>query len=152
MTFFGEIAGWGDLQETVRQHLVRSCTQHVSPLVGETQRMLASKELDPFRAEIEAICGRLEQERHSHGGKKNYHTMIVAYFLDMAKVWAQLRRVTTANAKVCFVIGDSAPYVIHLPVETWMGQLALAAGFRSWSFEKTRDRNVTWKNRKHRGP
>jgi hypothetical protein len=152
MTFFGEIAGWADLQETVRQHLVRSCTQHVAPLVGQTGKILASKELDPIRGQIEPICERLEKVRHAHGGKKNYHTMIATYFLDMANVWTQLRRVTSANARACFVIGDSAPYGIHVPVEAWMGQLARAAGFRSWSFEKTRDRNVKWKNRKHRIP
>ena len=31
MTFMGEIRGWGDLQEAVRQHLVRACSQHVPP-------------------------------------------------------------------------------------------------------------------------
>src|SRR5207302_252392 len=54
MTFFGEVAGWGDLQESVRKYLVRSCTQHVSPIVGDTPAILASQELDPIRPEIEA--------------------------------------------------------------------------------------------------
>ena len=31
MAFMGEIRGWGDLQETVRRHLVRACSQHVPP-------------------------------------------------------------------------------------------------------------------------
>jgi hypothetical protein len=53
---------------------------------------------------------------------------------------------------VCFVVGDSAPYGVYVPVERWLGELALAAGFHSYSFEKTRDRNVKWKNRKHRVP
>jgi len=152
MTFIGDIAGWGDLQENVRRYLVRSCTQHVSPIVGATDELLASKELDPIRTEIEPVVRRLEKERHEHGGKKNYHTMIAAYFLDMAKVWRQLRRIASPEAKVCFVIGDSAPYGIHVAVERWMGQLAVAAGFHGYSFEKTRDRNVKWKNRKHRVP
>ena len=85
MTFFGDIAGWGSLQKTVREHLLRSCTQHVSPLVSETSRLLAVKLLDPIRAEIEMVCGNLEKERFLHGGKKSNHTMIVAYFLDMAE-------------------------------------------------------------------
>jgi hypothetical protein len=152
MTFFGEIAGWGDLQDAVRKYLVRSCTQHVSPIVGDTDKILQSVELDPIRPEIAMVCARLEKERSSHGGKKNYHTMIAAYFLDMAKVWKQLRRVTARGARVCFVIGDSAPYGVYVPVDAWMGQLAVASGFRSSSFEKTRDRNVKWKNRKHRVP
>ena len=36
MAFLGEIRGWGDLQETVRRHLVRACSQHVPPNVGES--------------------------------------------------------------------------------------------------------------------
>jgi len=53
---------------------------------------------------------------------------------------------------VCFVIGDSAPYGVYVPVMEWMGRLAASAGFRNYEFEKTRDRNVKWKNRKHRVP
>jgi hypothetical protein len=34
----------------------------------------------------------------------------------------------------------------------WMGRLAVAAGFADFRFEKLRDRNIKWKNRKHRVP
>ena len=40
----------------------------------------------------------------------------------------------------------------YVPVIEWMGALAQAAGFESFEFEKTRERNVKWKNRKHRVP
>jgi hypothetical protein len=152
MSFFGDINGWSDLQESVRKYLIRSCTQHVSPIVAETGAILARAELKPIREEIVPICLKLEHERLSHGGKKNYHTMIAAYFSDMAKTWIALRRVVARGGRTVFVIGDSAPYGIHVPVERWLGQLAVAAGFRSFSFEKTRDRNIKWKNRKHRVP
>ena len=34
-----------------------------------------------------------------------------------------------------------------------MGELAcLASGFKSFTFRKTRDRNIKWKNRKHTVP
>jgi len=152
MSFFGQVAGWGDLQDAVRKHLVRSCTQHVSTIVGDTEEILAGQELGPIREDIVPVVAALERERHQHGGKKNYHTMIAAYFWDMARVWGQLRRVSAEGSRVCFVVGDSAPYGIHVPVERWMGELALAVGFCSYSFVKTRDRNVKWKNRKHRVP
>ncbi|MBX9678879.1 MAG: hypothetical protein K2X38_08935 [Gemmataceae bacterium] len=152
MTFFGEIEGWGCLQDAVRKYLVRSCTQHISPIVSTTSEIVRSPELDPIRKEIEAVIDALEKARHEHGGKKNYHTMIAAYFLDMAKVWKDLRRVTSPHARVCFVVGDSAPYSVYVPVDVWMGRLAVASGFRSFSFLKTRDRNIKWKNRKHRVP
>lgn len=152
MTFMGDVNGWGCLQETVRKHLIRSCTQHVSPLVKKTFEIASGPILAPIANELLDVCKKLEAERETHGGKKNYHTMVAAYFLDMAEVWVALRRATAADALVCFVVGDSAPYGVYVPVDRWLGQLAVAAGFKSFSFEKTRDRNVKWKNRKHRIP
>jgi hypothetical protein len=152
MTFLGEINGWGDLQHTVRAHLLRSCTQHVGPVAGRTAQVLKDPLLTPIAAELTATCARLEAERENHGGKKQYHAMIAHYFLDMASVWRALRQATRNGGRVCFVIGDSAPYGIHVPVDRWLGELAVAAGFTSFRFEKLRDRNIKWLNRKHRVP
>jgi hypothetical protein len=152
MTFFGEIEGWSCLQETVRKHLVRSCTQHVALLTKQTSSLIQAAALAPISGELAETCQKLALERETHGGKKNYHTMIAAYFKDMAEVWLALRRVAAKGALVCFVIGDSAPYGVYVPVDRWLGELAVAAGFKSYEFEKTRDRNLKWKNRKHRVP
>lgn len=152
MSFLGEIEGWGDLQQAVRRHLVRSCTQHVGKLARRTGEMLDDPLLEPISDELKQVCAALDAEKENHGGKKAYHTMIAAYFSDLARVWRALRRVSADGALVCFVVGDSAPYGVHVPVERWLGELAVAAGFERWSFEKTRDRNVKWKNRKHRVP
>jgi hypothetical protein len=40
------------------------------------------------------------------------------------------------NAKIYFVIGDSAPYGIYIPVIEWLGLLACSAGFKSFEFKK----------------
>jgi hypothetical protein len=152
MTFFGEVSSWGDLQETVRRYIVRSCTQHVASLNGKTREIIADPLMAPIREEVEKVCSALEVEREKHGGKKSYHTMICAYFHDLARVWKALRRVTHEGCLVCFVVGDSAPYGVHVPVDRWLGKLAISAGFKAFDFEKTRDRNTKWKNRKHRVP
>ena len=152
MCFMREIENWGDLQSAVRQYLIRSCSQHVTKKNVNLDEVLAASELKPIRPDIFKICNQLSQERHLHGGKKNYHLMVACYFLDIAKVWMALRRVCQHPSKVCFVIGDSAPYGIYIPVVEWMGKLAEAAGFESFEFQKTRDRNVKWKNRKHNIP
>lgn len=152
MSFMGEIEGWGDLQETVRKHLVRSCTQHVPESAVNLNEVISSPELEPIRAELSRVCGELAEVRESHGGRKTYHLMVACYFRDLARVWRALRRVTGPRATVCFVVGDSAPYGVYVPVVPWLGQLAVSAGFQSFTFEKTRDRNVKWKNRKHRVP
>jgi hypothetical protein len=152
MCFMKEIIGWGDLQSAVRQYLIRSCSQHVTSKNVNLDEVLECPELEPIKPDIDQICNQLFQERSLHGGKKNYHLMIACYFLDMARVWIALRRVCKKPSKVCFVIGDSAPYGIYVPVIEWMGLLALGAGFKSFNFEKVRDRNVKWKNRKHKVP
>ena len=152
MTFFGEVARWGDLHDHVRKHLLRSCTQHVPDKAVNLEEILTRPELAPIRDEIASVCEELGNIRLTRGGKKTYHNMVGCYFLDLAQVWLALRRVCKSPSKVCFVIGDSAPYGVYVPVVEWLGKLALAAGFRSNTFEKIRDRNVKWKNRKHRVP
>ena len=152
MTFWGEVEGWKDLQHKVRKYLVRSCSQHVSAEKAKLSELLADPDLGPILNELEPICDELGHERLHHGGRKKYHLMIAAYFSDLAKVWKALRGVCKPNSLTCFVIGDSAPYGIYIPVDKWLGELALAAGFEDYSFEKTRDRNIKWKNRKHKVP
>ena len=138
MSFFGDIQGWGDLQETVRRYLIRSCTQHAARLSGTTYKILDEPLLQPIQTQIIEKAKLLESEKEHHGGKKPYHTMIACYFSDMAKMWVELRRVTSNGSLVCFVIGDSAPYGIYVPVHEWLGKLAEAAGFKSFEFEKLR--------------
>lgn len=152
MTFWGDINGWGDLQEKVRQYLITACTQNVTKLKDRADEMLNSNLLSPILPELEEVYNKLAETRLTKGGKKNYHLMVLAYFKDLAQVFYELKRVTKDDCKVCFVIGDSAPYGVYVPVDKWLGRLAIAAGFKSYSFEKLRDRNIKWKNRKHRVP
>jgi hypothetical protein len=152
MSFWGEVGNWGDLHDAVRQFLITSSAQHASKDRLNLELILANDLLEPIRVEISEVCWRLADVRHQHGGKKHYHTMIAAYFVDMARVWQELRRVSKIGSRICFVIGDSAPYGIHVPVERWLGELAIAAGFQDYQFTVLRQRNIKWENRKHRVP
>lgn len=150
MTFWGEIQGWSDLQEKVRTNLLRACSQHMSS--ADTIEDLLSDFDAPIRPQLSRACQNLSAERLNHGGKKNYHLMVAAYFADMLNVWKALRRVCKPGSALCIVIGDSAPYGVYVPVHEWLAVMALSVGFNETRFEKTRDRNVKWKNRKHRVP
>lgn len=152
MTFFGEVEHWGDLHTRARQGLIRACSQHVSIDNLDLAQTLSVLRNTPIFGEVESVCQQLEIERLRHGGKKQYYLMVAAYFGDLFQVWNSLRRVCREGATLCFVVGDSAPYGIYVPVDRWLGELALAAGFTSYHFDKTRDRNVKWRNRKHRIP
>jgi hypothetical protein len=152
MMFWNEISGWSDLQGKVRSQLIRSCSQHTAAEKLQLDVLLAKNELKPIVTELTSVCRELEIVRSEHGGKKTYHTMIAAYYLDLARVFLALRKSMKKDSIMCFVIGDSAPYGVYAPADEWLGRLALSAGFDSWTFEKTRDRNIKWKNRKHTVP
>ena len=153
MSFFGEIKLWGDLQDKVRKHLIHSCTQHVTDRTDQTYEIIDDNLLYPIKEELLRVCRKLDKEKEKHGGKKNYHTMIALYFYDLSKVWIALRKKCKDGSNVCFVVGDSAPYGIHVPTDKWLGELAIAAGFKKYNIEKIRDRNRKWKlDRKHNVP
>jgi len=149
MSLLGEIDGWGDLKP-LRNKLMRSCSQQMTGY--RPDEALSSHLLAPIHDELTAVYMNLDEVRQTKGGRKAYHTMILAYFHDSAQVWRALRRVTSDGSTICYVVGDSAPYGVYVPVERWLGDLAVAAGFKSWRFEQVRERNTKWKNRKHRVP
>ena len=152
MTFWEEVNAWGDLHSAVRRHLVCSCSQHSAADRLDLLDLLDVPRIDAIRDELRAVCTELEQVRLTKGGRKTYHTMVAAYFSDLAMVWIALRRLTRSGSQVAFVIGDSAPYGVYVPCDEWLGRLAVAAGFKGYHFEKIRDRNTKWRNRKHRVP
>lgn len=152
MTFWEEVDAWGDLHNAVRKHLVCSCSQHSAADGLNLAELLDVPQIDAIKAELVAVCAELEQVRRTKGGRKTYHTMVAAYFSDLAMVWVALRRLTGKGSQIAFVIGDSAPYGVYLPCDEWLGRLAIGAGFKGYQFEKIRDRNTKWRNRKHRVP
>ena len=149
MTFLGEVTAYSDLKR-VREPLVHACSQH---MVGYDATVAIE---DPILAPIVDRLGPIYEElsdvRSTRGGKKAYHAMVVAYFHDMARVWQYVRAAVRPGGQALFVVGDSAPYGVYTPVDELHGELAIAAGFESYKFTKTRDRNIKWKNRKHRVP
>lgn len=152
MMFWGEIDGWGDLKTAIRPTIMRSCSQHSAGDKIILDEILEESLLKPIIKELSVVTRELEKVRLTKGGKKTYHTMVAAYFLDLAKILQNSRKVMSKDSRICFVIGDSAPYGVHVAAERWLGELALASGFDSFEFEKLRDRNIKWKNRTHTVP
>jgi hypothetical protein len=152
MTFWGDVNGWGDIHDTVRRHLIVSSSQHSSRERLKVEDLLGTEAVRPIRDELAQVVHKLAAVRENHGGKKHYHTMVAAYCRDIGLVLQQLRRVCKPGARMCWVIGDSAPYGVYCSIDRWIGELATAAGFTRYRFDKLRDRNIKWKNRKHRVP
>ncbi len=107
MTFWGEISGWKDLQTTVRQYLIRSCSQHSAAERLELDKILQDQILQPIKAELSNACQTLAEIRLTKGGKKTYHTMVAAYFQDLGKVFYSLR--TLCKADSCLLYTSPSP-------------------------------------------
>ncbi len=151
-TFFGEVRGWGDLQAVSRRFLVRACSQHAAAERLAVAPLVADAAVAPIAGELGEACAALGVLRRSRAGHKAYDAMIAAYFVDLARVLAALARVVRPGGKVCFVVGDSAPYGVHVPALDWLVRLAERVGFSLLERRRVRLRNVKWKNRKHRVP
>lgn len=149
MSFLGEVTGWGDLKP-LRETLMKSCSQQM--VKWDPTEALESPLLEPIRTDLVKVYDELSEVRLTKGGRKAYHHMILGYFLDSAKVLSSLRRVCRSGSRMCWVVGDSAPYGVYVPVDQWLGTLAQSAGFKEFDFEIVRGRNEKWKNRKHRVP
>ncbi|SDG17946.1 hypothetical protein SAMN05216241_106118 [Limimonas halophila] len=152
LTFWGHVDRWADLHKKVRQCLIPSCAQHTSTEKMLLEPLLQHPVTSPIRSELTEVCTALQHEREKKGGRKTYHTMLAAYFRDLGRTFHALRPLVVDGGTLCLIIGDSAPYGIHAPVDKWLGELAQGAGFKEYTFEKVRDRNIKWKNRKHRVP
>lgn len=150
MSFLGETNNWSDLAG-IRKLLIHSCSQQMSGY--DSNAVLRTDPcLEAIRDDLAAVHDELAKVRLTRAGRKAYHAMAVAYFADLGRIWHSVRKVVKKGGACCWVVGDSAPYGVHMPVEEWLGRLALQAGFSDYWFEQARVRNVKWKNRKHRVP
>jgi hypothetical protein len=88
--------------------------------------------------------------RRLKGGKKSYDLMVAGYFNDMVKVLYQVYRVLKSGAPLVLVLGDSAPYGIHIPTDRYLGELALGLGFRRYTIQTLRQRGGKWRDNPQR--
>lgn len=80
--------------------------------------------------------------------------MVALYFNDMLQVLQETYRVLEPGGRFCLVLGDSAPYGVHIATEDMIGQLALGIGFSQYDYYELRGRGSKWKEnpQRHRVP
>ena len=94
----------------------------------------------------------VEYSRPKRGinSKKSFELLILVYFRDMFFVLKELSRVLKKDALSFIIIGDSAPYGVHIPTDVLLGEIAVGIGFSSYTIQPIRDRGVKWKSLKFR--
>ena len=151
--FNGFAATWGEITEKVRSRLIMSATTQISRSNFETTNIISAKlqQVAPnIAADLQIKVNKLSRLRLDHGGKKSYDILVGQYFNDMTLALEDNLRVLKRGGKSVWILGDSAPYGVHVPTEEILGQIALGLGFRNYTIQQLRTRGDKWKGNTQR--
>ncbi|MEW5719564.1 MAG: DNA methyltransferase [Chloroflexota bacterium] len=153
-TYFNGFAStWGDITEKVRSRLIMSATTQINRSDFDSANIISDnlREIVPdLAADLQSSVNKLSRLRLTHGGKKSYDIMIGQYFNDMTLALADNYRVLKPGTKSIWILGDSAPYGVHISTEEILGRIGLALGFRSYTIQQLRKRGDKWKGNTQR--
>ncbi len=149
--FFGEAKNWGEITKSIRTKLITSATTQIS---RHDQRYNLSKDLqktcpDVFEFLVKAI-EQLSKLRLIKGGKKSYDLLVSGYCNDMFQVITDVFRVLKPGKTAVFVLGDSAPYGVHIPTDELIGKIGIGVGFSEYDLYVMRTRGGKWKDNPQR--
>ena len=147
--FMGLAENWSDITKAVRDKLITAATTQVNG-----NRYALS---DPLRQQCPVVAERLQESidsleelRSSKSGKKSYDRMVGGYFNDMHQVLRDVVRIAKPDSAAVFILGDSAPYGVHIPTDELVGMIALGVGFSTYEISVLRTRGGKWKNNPQR--
>ncbi len=151
--FWGEATSWGDITRKVRTRLIMSATTQISrkdfdetSLLSEDLCQTAPHIADELRPKIRD----LSLKRLTKGGKKSYDIMVGGYFNDMFCVMRETFRTLRVGSPFILILGDSAPYGVYIPTDTYLGEIGKAIGFSRYEVEELRARGGKWKDNPQR--
>jgi hypothetical protein len=149
--FFGEAKTWDDITQNIRTKLMTSATTQISR--HDSRYILSEKlkgdcpEVYDFLAEAIKKLGVL---RLTKGGKKSYDLLVGGYFNDMYQTLSDTFRVLKAGKRAVFVLGDSAPYGVHIPTDDFIGKIGIGVGYSDYKIDVLRYRGTKWRNNPQR--
>lgn len=143
--FWGEAKTWGDITKQIRTKLMTSATTQIT---RNNTNYEISDELKACCPEVanflSSAVNELSELRKTKGGKKSYDLMVSGYFNDIFKIIKDVCRVLKNDTNALFVLGDSAPYGVHIPTDDLIGKIALGIGFKNYEVEILRKRGEKW--------
>jgi DNA modification methylase len=155
--FWGITQTWKDITTRFRDKLIVAATTQITRSHYQVETTLTQEiaQISPeiYRTLQQSIL-QLAEIRTSKGGKKDYDLMVALYFNDMLRVLQETYRVLDNGGHACLVLGDSAPYGVHIETDRLIGKLALGIGFSSFDYHELRQRGGKWKDnpQRHRVP
>lgn len=151
MYFMGDAKDWGEISNNVRTKLMTSATTQIS---RTDSRYIFKPEFIANCPEVYSFLSnaveKLEILRNNKGGKKSYDLLVSGYFNDIYEILKDNYRILKPNSKAIYILGDSAPYGVHIPTDELIGQIGVCLGFKKYSIEILRTRGGKWKDNPQR--
>ncbi|MBP9759309.1 hypothetical protein KBD45_06460 [Candidatus Dojkabacteria bacterium] len=145
MYFMGAAKTWGELSQRVRTKLMTSATTQIH---RSDRKYILNKEIDNKVPEVYKFIRssqlKLERIRKTKGGKKSYDLLITGYFNDIFDILKDNFRVLKKGKTATYILGDSAPYGVHIPTDEIIGKLGIGIGFKNYNIEILRTRGGKW--------
>lgn len=155
--FWGITHSWKDITEQFRDKLMVAATTQIVRGQYDVKTVL-SKELGIVSPQtydtLQNAVLKLATLRLQKGGKKDYDLMVALYFNDILQVLKETYRILKPGGHFCLVLGDSAPYGVHIKTEEIIGQIGLGIGFSCYDYHELRHRGDKWREnpQRHRVP
>ena len=150
--FMGIYSDWGDITRHVRNRLMTAATTQVTVARdSEKATMPTIREISPtVHKDISQLVRRMSSMRGIKPGKKRYDLMTGGYFEDLALSLVEMNAVIRPGGHAVIVLGDSAPYGVHVRTDKLVGRIAKAAGFKSYKIDLLRERGGKWRSNPQR--
>ncbi len=153
-TYFNGFANtWSDITEKIRSRLIISATTQINRGEYDTANLIGPRlrnVVPQIAADLQSKVSKLSLLRLEHGGKKSYDIMVGQYFNDMTQALEDNFRLLKRGAKSVWILGDSAPYGVHIRTEEVLGQIGLGIGFRNYTIQELRTRGDKWRGNTQR--
>lgn len=145
--FFGLLSSWGEITAKIRTRLIMSATTQINRTAFKEDALLSRQIRDASFEVYSSLLNsvqELSERRKRKGGKKSYDILVAGYFNDMLEVLKEVHRVLKTGADFVLVLGDSAPYGVHIPTDSFLAELGLGIGFSDYRIEPLRTRGGKW--------
>lgn len=153
MYFWDEARTWGDITRRVRTRLIMSATTQINRSDYDEAHLLSEdvvQAVPQVAAELQEKIAEMSKQRLVKGGKKSYDIMVAGYFHDMLQVFRETFRLLRPGAAFVLILGDSAPYGVYVPTDSYLGEIGKAVGFARCEVEELRTRGGKWKENPQR--
>ena len=151
MYFMGDAKNWGDICESVRTRLITSATTQINR--ADPKYAFRDDFIHDCPAEYEFLSEAVDtlgKLRLTKGGKKSYDLLVVGYMNDLYLTLKDCFRVLRPGRTAKFILGDSAPYGVHIPTDELIGKIGVCIGFDKYTIDELRTRGDKWKDNPQR--